>query len=807
MTGNKIYWLLFFILLPQLVVSQITIEGQVSDDETNKPLAGANVLVEGTRDAATTNAEGYFKLVVPEEAEKVSVSFVGYHTKTVSVPDASDYLDIRLVPRAHDIQEVVIRGDIRQSVERIFHESRLPFTWLESEASASNSSVFSKLVEVPGVYIESQDVSGLSEKSVRIRGIKSYFSGMTVEGIPNYGIMPIGPRDYLYDMENIGSVSVYKGVIPSGVFSATGNKGGVIRLDFKRPEEEFGITARQSVGSDYYTRSFIRVDAGTLPAGTKVFGSYSYTKADKWKGTGNIGPRHNFTLGVTQDWGEHLSAELFFIHNRLKRHDFRELSYNQAENISENYQFHFLRELSDRAVDKAYYYDNNKGNFINSAIYGNLQFNVSDNLVFSLKPYFSAEDAGFWHKQITGPPQSPNYMLFNRLRNDKKAGLIAEGTGKLNDIRLSAGYWGELNDLSAKVHVYKLRTDAERLDQGINPETINTTPGTIHNPYLKVSGSPGNFDWHAGLKYFFYSEANTENYAIKGDERERLPTLDLKNTGYHAWLPTLGFGYSFNNRFQLSLAYGKNYMRPYMYGPMRSLYLRNKSAFLENDLTYRTILENWEMETSDQFSIKAGWKEEQFSLELSPFYTLHHNVLTPVLDPQVGIQYYQNVGEVKAHGLEIQGDIDAAKNFSLFFNASYTNMYYDQNLVTRSDGQQTAEIKGNQTPSVPLFSGIGGVRYAWRDLSLSGRLRHIGKRYGDATNQEELPAYNLINLKAGYNLKVSWTEKLELGLEVKNLLNTPYVGRIDVMDFQNQGNASYYAGMPRAFVLTVSSRF
>jgi iron complex outermembrane receptor protein len=807
MRTNKLYFLVWILLLPQVVLSQTILEGKVTDSNTGEPLAGANVLVPGTQNATTSDAEGHFKFKVGPKVDKIKVSFVGYHTQSINLSDGSNRLDIRLVPREHNIQEVVIQGDLQQSVERIFHESRLSFSGLDTKNAASNASVFDKLVRIPGVYVESQDLSGLSEKTVRIRGIKSYFTGMTVEGIPNYGVMPIGPRDYLYDMENIGSVSVYKGVIPSGVFSATGNKGGVIRLDFKRPKADFGVTVKQSAGSDAYTRSFIRLDAGRMPTGTKLFGSYSYTKLDKWKGFGEIGPRHNFTFGLTQDLGENLNAEVFFIHNRLKRHDFRELPYEQANNITDNYSVHFLENISESAIDKAYYYDNNKGNFLNSALYTSLQYTASDDLVLNLKPYFSVEDAGLWHKQITGPPQNRNYRLFNRLRNNQKAGFILEGTARFDLVNLSGGYWGEMNDLSAKVHVYRLRTDAERLDLGINPKTENTAPGSIHNPYLKVSGSPGNFDWHAGLKYFYYSGADTKNYSVREGTRERLPTLDLKNIGYGAWLPSVGFGYSFNNRFQVALAYGKNYMRPYMYGPMRSLYLRNKSAFLDYDLTYRKILENWEMETSDQFSFKAVWRGQQFNLEMSPFYTLHHNVLTPVLDPQVGIQYYQNVGEVKAHGIEIQGDVDATGNLSIFFNGTYMNMAYDQNLRVGSGDQQILKIKGNQTPSVPVLSGIGGIQYLRRNLSLSAQLRHVGKRYGDATNQEELPAYNLINLEGSYNFDVTWSDQLEIGLEVKNLLNTLYVGRIDVMDFQNQGNASYYAGMPRAFVLTVSSKF
>ncbi|MFO8083955.1 MAG: hypothetical protein R6U27_06525, partial [Desulfobacterales bacterium] len=50
-----------------------------------------------------------------------------------------------------------------------------------------------------------------------------------------------------------------------------------------------------------------------------------------------------------------------------------------------------------------------------------------------------------------------------------------------------------------------------------------------------------------------------------------------------------------------------------------------------------------------------------------------------------------------------------------------------QNLQIGSGDQQILKVKGNQTPSVPVYSGVGGIRYFWQDLSFSARLRHVGK--------------------------------------------------------------------------------
>mgnify|MGYP006283169495 CR=1 FL=1 len=794
--------------LPDRGFVQVQVEGRVTDQATHQPLAGATILETGTRHAAITDELGYFSLVVPDSADSIRVSYVGYESRHIAVPDGSAFLNIKLAPGDQSIPQVVIRGNARLPDEMLFHHTRLSARALNQEGSSSNTSVYNKLTRMPGVSVESQDISGLSEKSVRVRGVKSYFTGMTVEGIPNYGIMPIGPRDYLYDMENIGSVSLYKGAIPADVFSATGNKGGVIRLDFKRPGKDAGVTLRQSVGSDVFARSLVRFDVGKLPSGTAVFGSYSFTRANKWKGSGDVGPRHNITLGVTQDLGERFTAEVFALYNHLRRHDFRELTYDQARNISTFHDLHFLQEPGITARDQAYYFDNNRGTFINTALYGNLQYRPGRQFSLSLKPYYLREDADLWHKQVTGPPSAPNYMLFNRQRDDQKTGFTAKAMARTGKMRLSAGYWFEQNSLAARVHVYRLVTDAERQDMGVNPLTDMVSPGFIHNPYLKIAGRSGKWSWHAGLKYFYYTGADEKYYSQLEGNRTPLPFMDVEDVDYSAWLPTLGTGWLVSDHLQFSLSYGRNYMRPYMYGPTRSLYLRQSEKFLEQDIQFQDILEKWKMETSDQLSLRVAWQKKRLNLEVTPFAALHHDVLTPVLDPQVGIEYPQNVGEVKSYGVEMQGHYETPWNMLAWFNLTWMDMGYDEDLRIQQSGQtQSLNIKGNQTPSVPRISAYAGLRYQYRQWMLSGRIRHVGTRYGDATNQEKIPAHSLFHLKGRYSLDVSWARELSLGIEVRNLLDVHYVGRIVAMDYEGSGSTVYYAGMPRSLSLNLYAKF
>ncbi|UCD39165.1 MAG: carboxypeptidase-like regulatory domain-containing protein, partial [Fidelibacterota bacterium] len=75
------------LLVPLLLFSQETgkIAGTVTDEATGQPLAGANVLVEGTSFGAATDAEGgYIILGVPVGAYTVRSEFIGYRPMRIS---------------------------------------------------------------------------------------------------------------------------------------------------------------------------------------------------------------------------------------------------------------------------------------------------------------------------------------------------------------------------------------------------------------------------------------------------------------------------------------------------------------------------------------------------------------------------------------------------------------------------------------------------------------------------------------------------------------------------------------------------
>src|SRR5262245_15132338 len=86
MSSRVLLAVTILLLLPALVLAQDgKMRGRILDRESNEPLIGASVVVDGTTLGASTDINGdYIVLSVPPGAYTVKVSYIGYQTLTVS---------------------------------------------------------------------------------------------------------------------------------------------------------------------------------------------------------------------------------------------------------------------------------------------------------------------------------------------------------------------------------------------------------------------------------------------------------------------------------------------------------------------------------------------------------------------------------------------------------------------------------------------------------------------------------------------------------------------------------------------------
>ena len=70
---------------------EITITGKVLDAETGEPLIGASVVVKNTRVGGITDVNGKFSLNIPDNAEALVVSYVGYEPKEIAIGNQTSF--------------------------------------------------------------------------------------------------------------------------------------------------------------------------------------------------------------------------------------------------------------------------------------------------------------------------------------------------------------------------------------------------------------------------------------------------------------------------------------------------------------------------------------------------------------------------------------------------------------------------------------------------------------------------------------------------------------------------------------------
>ncbi len=92
-----IFTVIFFSLLPALLLCQTKISGRVIDTE-NQPLPGANVFIKDSYDGVSSKADGSFSFITEEEGDAfLVVSFVGYQTKEESILLTGNDIEIEII--------------------------------------------------------------------------------------------------------------------------------------------------------------------------------------------------------------------------------------------------------------------------------------------------------------------------------------------------------------------------------------------------------------------------------------------------------------------------------------------------------------------------------------------------------------------------------------------------------------------------------------------------------------------------------------------------------------------------------------
>ena len=238
------------ILLPSFMIAQqLTIKGNVVDDDSDEPLPGATLFIKGSSTGVTTNLDGVFT-IASALGDTLVVSYLGMQTKEVIV--LSSPISIRLESDVNKLNEVIVsvgyfdvsKKDLSGSITQINTE--------QLEKNRTNSIENLLQGQAPGVVVNESSEPG-GGIGVSIRGVNSMLGGTqplyVLDGVP---VDPItdaqgngasgGAKSSLgfLNPNDIEKIEILKDAAATALYGARG-ANGVVLITTKTANKSEGV--------------------------------------------------------------------------------------------------------------------------------------------------------------------------------------------------------------------------------------------------------------------------------------------------------------------------------------------------------------------------------------------------------------------------------------------------------------------------------------------------------------------------------------------------------------------------------------
>ena len=187
------------------------ISGVVSDSISGELLAGAVIIEKESNNATTTNHYGYFTFKPTTPDSKITVSYVGYRQKTISVQDLNDtILSINLVS-SNELSEVIVFGN--KPLQNVSGSSEINIPLQLSKKLPSflgEPDILKTIQHLPGVQTGVEGSSGIF-----VRGGSPDQNLMLIDEVPVYNVGHLMGFFSVFNTDAIRSTNFIKGGLPA----------------------------------------------------------------------------------------------------------------------------------------------------------------------------------------------------------------------------------------------------------------------------------------------------------------------------------------------------------------------------------------------------------------------------------------------------------------------------------------------------------------------------------------------------------------------------------------------------------------
>ncbi|MFV8376576.1 SusC/RagA family TonB-linked outer membrane protein [Flavobacterium sp. LB1P71] len=216
---------------------QRQINGSVLSDD-GQPLPGANILVEGSKNVATSDIDGKFKISAEEGANMI-VSYIGYLDAKIKVTSKITY-SIKLQSSSNNLSEVIVVGYTKEKKSDI--AGAISVVKVADISQEATPNILTALQgRVAGLQINSGGTPGGNDSQILIRGLTTVTSGSAplwvIDGVQTTSSSSLNPEEIesIQVLKDGASAAIYGTSAANGVIVVTTKKGkkGVSEFSFK----------------------------------------------------------------------------------------------------------------------------------------------------------------------------------------------------------------------------------------------------------------------------------------------------------------------------------------------------------------------------------------------------------------------------------------------------------------------------------------------------------------------------------------------------------------------------------------------
>ncbi len=738
--------LILFTILSYISKAQ-NLEGRLFDHDSQLPLIGATISVNGSR-VMTTDLNGAFSIPCQSDSIMISISYIGYETYSAQIACGGE-ITVYLRTRSNtlDMVEVVAKGNpARATLFQPLSNPRLGATELKRTTGLLLDDAIN--INIPGVLMERRTFSAGQQFNIRgygngargTNGINSNFDGqgykVYLNGIPVTDAEGITLMDDI-DFGSVGQVDIIKG--PSGTLYGQAI-AGVVNLQTVKPQP-----GRTSLGQE--------VIAGS-------YGLRRYTTTFQTS-------RENASL--IANYGKQ-SYDGFMPHTHSNKH-FANLmgafSLNKKQDLNVYFGYSNSYDARNGEITKEQWavkdYSGNPA-YIKNDAHSNVrtfraglghtyQFNKSwanTTSVFGTGLISNVSSAGGWTDK-----SSVNYGLRSSV----------DANFSISDKILLSGKTGiEWQAQNAQTLGYPMVVDS------FNPTGYNII-GTLRSNQYTISKTmalfsqwmlslPGDLSITAGIGWtklgielndrFYDANNNTPNNP-KGTNKPRVFSNDFSGMVS----PHLAINNLVSKNISVYASFSQGYKAPV-------------SSYFFVPLTGQ-VLKDLKPEKATQYEVgtKGALSEGKISYQLAGFYTQYKDKMTTIAVPNAtntatSYVYVANAGEQKNMGIEamikavVYESESGIKSISPFVNATYSHFRYGNFKYQQLSGDKKSVVEVDFTDKVvagvpPVTFNVGLDVQTHAGIYFNATYTHRDKMYYTSDNVNETGTYQLLNAKVGYN--------------------------------------------------------